>query len=222
MLGRLADAIGDEHADPLRHEVATVAVKHLAGVISTWERQLPAGLNTSIYRYLLRLDPARRERHAVKVVEWQAVSLEADRTKRLPALIQQGQFVMLFLYYYDVLGSLGLQVDAPVLPPMAERDEQRMIQGWRSRPDDVPDPFTASDGTQCLSSEFLRFGWYLTHGDLKDDPVFDRTRELMNDIAGHNMRRFYRQMLASEHLPDPIRVVLRRHKDSYARYVLPD
>jgi hypothetical protein len=36
------------------------------------------------------------------------------------------------------------------------------------------------------------------------------------------MRRFYRQMLASEHLPDPIRVVLRRHKDSYARYVLPD
>jgi hypothetical protein len=186
--------------------------------IDPWERRLSLGANRRILRLLIINDTRSGERWKGKLLDLDVAELERDSIEKLPSLVEQGQFFLLFKHYYDVLDMWGLSADQPLLELRRalgdKKTQQSDIKAWRASGQEVPPPFVRHQEQPQLGSKFLRYGNSLFNGPAARDPSLDGARKMFNEEAFRSLGPLYRQITLLPTIPIEIKGILERHRES--------
>ena len=189
------------------------AVAYLKNGIQNWEAANPADTNVRIYTLLSRLDAQHRSTYQTSVVRWQVVQMERDQQIRLPQLIEQGRFFLVFQDYYRWMDSWGIPVDMN-LGQLAERrdltaaQKTEAAQQWKQRGSGIPQPIVKQGRSWAVSGEFLIIGFWLFSSPLEQDPAFADERKKFNHAAAHSLQDLLSLAVNLPNLQPPIRELL--------------
>jgi hypothetical protein len=187
-----------------------VGVDVLKQSIDGWESDLSIGANKQILRVLIVNDSEEEGRWRDKLVWWDVADLEQDSIERLPSLVEQGQYFLLFKHYYDVLEVWGLNADQPVDLRRAQSD----LTSWRAGGQQVPPSFVQRQRRAQLNSQFLRYGHTLFSAPADQDRSLDEARAQFNQEARRSLDSLYRQITSLPTIPIEIKGILKRHQES--------
>lgn len=195
-----------------------VGVDVLRQSIDSWESDLSIGANKQILRVLVVNDSDDEEKWREKLVWWDVADLEQDSIEKLPSLVEQGQYFLLFKHYYDVLDVWGLDANqSPVDLRRAMEDpgtRQRDLTAWRDGGQQVPPSFVQRQGRAQVNSQFLRYGHALFSAPADQDGGLDDARAQFNQEARRSLESLYRQITSLPTIPIEIKGILKRHQES--------
>jgi hypothetical protein len=201
-------------------EIRSVAIKGLKDGFPLWERHLSADANLRVLRILLQNDAQNAATYQAQHLKWVQVALELDETQRLPRLLDQGSFFLLFWHYFQFFADYGFQSSPPVSRwGLTDDDIAAELDAWRADHRWVPEPTTGGDRTR-LSGEFLSRGYALFFQEA--DPKRDQSatgkdlaegRREFDQKARESMNLLYAMLCRLPQLPKPVEQILRRHEE---------
>ena len=211
----------------------TATIRVLRDGIERHEHMLSADSNIDVYRILATLDAPRREEHARRHGFWRVVKLERAGDL-IGANLEDRRFFEVFHYYFVELVH-EVPIDAPtdeVIRRMNLPTSERAaaLAEWRRGGGVVPAPIVRRDDGLALSAAYVILGHYLFHTDLGEVAgalnvggrrvsfrVTEQDHEAFNERARGYVSLLYQLLTEGSDVPGPIRKVLQRHAQRFAR-----
>jgi hypothetical protein len=173
-----------------------------------------------VLRILLQNDAQNAATYQAQHLKWVQVALELDETQRLPRLLDQGSFFLLFWHYFQFFADYGFQSSPPVSRwGLTDDDIAAELDAWRADHRWVPEPTTGGDRTR-LSGEFLSRGYalFFQEADAKRDQSVTgkdlaEGRREFDQKARESMNLLYAMLCRLPQLPKPVEQILRRHEE---------
>jgi hypothetical protein len=210
---------GERHnLDPARHRAALdAAVELLRRAHPLWENTL--GVETNIHMLLIleQHDKPRERQHSQRRIIWQVEQHRRDLERKLPWLVQHGQWFLVFTHYYHVLAGWDLPADrsADELFPLLDDNEQttrKLFEEWQATGKLVPAPFVERATRLTLSGSFLAHGGCLFRAPFVTQKQLDPARDAFNRGARDALPRLLLEITSLRSIPAEIRQVLMLHQ----------
>lgn len=216
---------------PVTSEGTRTATAALRVGALTWQQSLWAEDNIRIFRLLTICDPKNAHEYEQYRNQWEQIVLELDMTQRLPRLVDQGRFFMLFWHYYTFFSYYGLQSEPPVNSGgMTEAELSQELAKWRKSRHDIPEAILAAPssspiqgtgtGVGKLSGEFLTRGYALFFPPAADakqrhalDIELEDGRHQFDQEARGAIEALYRILRSLPRLPPQVEKILARHQN---------
>ena len=216
LVGRVS---GERHnLDPARHRAAIDAsVELLRRAHPRWEKELSVETNIHILLILELHDKPRARQHFQRRIVWEAEQHRRDLERKLPWLVQYGQWFLVFTHYYQVLAGWDLPADrsADELFPLLNDEEQttrKLFEEWQATGKLVPAPFVERGTRLTLSGNFLAHGGCLFRAPFVTQKKLDPARDAFNKGAHDALPRLLREITSLKSIPTEIREVLILHQ----------
>jgi hypothetical protein len=196
------------------------AVRYVRSVARRFEDLENAETNFSAYGVLQRAFP-NNPAYAAGLVRAQKVRLKRDRWQRLPMLIEQGKYFLLFSDHVEHMRVWGLQVDRSIaelfeLRREATEAQEQWLKRWIGRGRTVPDPVRSGADGFAVSIDFLMLGELLLNSPFDIDQTYERDRRTVNEKAFFGIPRLLNEMPRLHHIPQQIQELLRQYTISGA------
>lgn len=195
------------------------AVRALRSALDYWQPRLPADTNVEMFDLLARVDREHLASHLERQQFWRRISLQVAEQDRLPKLLRDGAFFLLFFYYFRIFVFFGLQLEPALRDEDIDGDgPRRLMQAWH-RDRVVPAPFTRIGSRSVLSGDFLALGYALFHAAaagpdaavLGEDEL-DSARAQVNGAAEREIEVLYEVLRSVPDLPQALVRILARHQ----------
>lgn len=221
----LASALAHEF-DNRKDTEAQIVAQYLKSGICKWKSHLTAEANVATYKNLYRLDPDNCIEYLQEVEHWQKIQIHRDHLRRLPELLAQHRFFLLFAHYFRSNLFWGLQVDmdpqALQKKLLAQNKERRAaISDWKKQGGTPPTAFKALHKQVQVCADFLVLGTYLFEPPLASDRSLEEERRRFDMEAEHNLPKLLKLVMQLPNLPLSIKNLLYRHSERLYHYSLP-
>lgn len=198
-------------------DVNAILVRYLRPGIEKWKSSLTAEINVTIYRILRYLDPEKRTYYFSELQNWEYVKVRRNQLERLPQLVAEGRFFLIFSDYTFTMLPWGLASDVELkafsghlnVPP--EQKKERLIE-WKNNDGEVPRPLINEDS---VSSEFIYLGQYLFSAPNDQDPLFHDARNVFNQAAYDAMPELLDLITGLPALPNSIKELLQNYSKRF-------
>jgi hypothetical protein len=202
------------------------ALAYLQGSIGKWEGESSADLNLGVFQTLSRLDPPGRQNYQQHLLKWQTIKLQRDHLQRLPQLIQQGRYFLIFREYFRSMLYWGLALDTPWeefhASLEATPDRRRALLGeWKAGGGAIPNPTHSAGRQDVIAAEFLRLGEYLFSPPSDQDQAFAPDRQGFDEAARNHLGVLLGMIVRLPNLPRPVGQLLRNYAARLYNYTLP-
>jgi len=204
-----------------------IAVEYLKEGIKKWENRVTAAIGLQIYKVLYQMDPQNRSSYLDEIHKWELIRIEGDHLKRLPRLLGQGRFFLVFQYYFESMEFWGLRTDIPS-PELAAQlnivpdQKRKLAKAWKAGNNSVPAPLIRLGGRLVVSSRFLSLGSYLFSAPNYQDATFEADRQSFDDLAKVKIAELFDMIIELPQLPISIKNLMRSHSQRLFSYTLPD
>ena len=215
----IAEHIGESDSSP-DDQVALVG--YLQRSVKQWEKQVPVETTLMAYQLLSRLDKSNPYGYVADMVKWQKIKIERDHIERLPALVEQKKYFLIFYEYYNSVHYWGLENDSPGEGwrqfSRASTDERReLIANWIAEGANVPAPLVGLRH-EMVSAKFLWVGFRLFSPPFYDDPKYENYRQNFNRVAKDSLRDLSDVILKLSNLPLEVHSLLVYHAKQLRSY----
>lgn len=221
----LALAVGDR-LDESDAAAGSAAAEYIQSAVHRWEGMSPAEVNTRAYMALCRLYPARNTEYMSSVVKWQSIHLHREHLRRLPNMVREGQYFLIFKDHFQWMQFWGLQTEVSreeyiqrmnVTPD----NRARVVDTWRSQGGIVAEPITRSQRRTVVSADFLAIGSLLFTDPIAGNPAYVEDRRQFNETARANLQNLLGLIETLPTLPRSIRELLETHSQRLYGFSLP-
>jgi hypothetical protein len=190
-------------------------LQYIKRELPRWEASSAAEFNVEVYGVLQQLERIDYRR---QIAKWQAVHWEREHSKRLPDLIKQGQYFLVFEQYFRwmTIWGLGTEKDPAEFAELYNKRDQEgatILAEWRLGGEIVPAALVKVANRWAVSSEFLLIGSALFHGPLDSAEEWHAARGKFNDAAFKNFRDLIRLVVDLPGVPRDLSELLRAHAE---------
>jgi hypothetical protein len=141
-----------------------------------------------------------------EVTKWEQIKIHRDHLQRLPSLVAQGRFFLVFVDYFNSAWFWGLSMD---ISSEEYRDHLNidpdkrvaLVHDWKVTGGELPEPLIGSDTGTTISGEFLYRGNYLFSPPNDRNPGLDDDRRRFDEAAKHGLKRLLSIIIALPRLP---------------------
>lgn len=222
----LAKTLCEFLLDADRRDDTVVPIQYLRLAIERWKSSLIADENVQVYRILHELDPENRSQHLGELLKWEDIKIQRDHLKRIPELMREGSYFLVFDYYCRTMRFWGLDTDVSnkdylCLMRLNPDDKTEYVVHWKEEGSIVPEPLVSNvEGTR-VSSRFLALGHFLFSTPLDHNPSFDQDRRLFDNAARGSLQALLDVIAALPSLPEAIRQLLAKYANRLDEYTAP-
>lgn len=210
-----ADVFDDRNEIPLMY---------LTNSIERWESKESVESNLRIFYVLYRLSEDRDEKNKYKsdLEKWHLHKLRRDLLQRLPDLLKQGQFFLVFQDHFRSMKDWGLRTDMSASDFMEqininEKEKVARATSWKKSGASVPDPLNGN----VVSGDFLYLGFYIFTPPNAQNPNFDDERYEFNKKASEALFDLIDLIAELPELPASIKSLLQNYSHSLSDYINP-
>ncbi|HEX8458129.1 MAG TPA: hypothetical protein VF656_12585 [Pyrinomonadaceae bacterium] len=194
-----------------------ILIRYLRNGANKWKSRMTALTNLEIYQLLLSLDAEEAEYYFSEIQNWQYVHLRRTQLERLPQLVAEGQFFLIFSDYTFTMRLWGLELDiepeefSTYLNASAEKKREHLVQ-WQNSYGETPAPLVDKN---LVSGKFIYLGQYLFGAPHNQDPAFHEARTAFNQAAYYAMSELLDLITNLPALPDTIKELLQTYSKSF-------
>jgi hypothetical protein len=189
---RLAMALA-EHKDECKPDPAqfSALLSYLRTSAEHWKSKAGVETNLRAYHLLSRLDRSEGYSYESEVESWQKVKIKRDHLQRIPALVEQKKYFLLFnelfmsARYWDIEDD-GTREQWLAFNKATSAQHRDMIATWIAEGAETPAPLL-NQPPSMVSSRFLWIGTCLFMSPFCDDPEYGRHRESFNDASRNSL-----------------------------------
>ena len=152
--------------------------------------------------------------------------MERDHLRRLPQLIEQGRFFLIFQDCFRSMQYWGLDTDIGLDSLYSQRNltpgrKKELAQEWKLTGSNVPQPIINQGPTSVVNGEFLYIGDWLFSSPLEQDSNFDDERATFNQVAADNLQNLLSLARNLPNLSPSIRALLQVFSERLYTFSLP-
>jgi hypothetical protein len=194
------------------------AIEYVRNVVARFESVEAAETNIRAYGLLMVRSPDDPD-YTSGLVRAQRIKIKRDYNQRLPGLIEQGKFFLIFTDHVEHMQIWGLPLDVPpqqFYELMRQQPEQRRewIRQWDAAGRRIPQPIVVSKAGIAVCSDFVVLGTYLFGDVLEQDETFAPVRRALNEAAYAAMPSLLNEIGSLSRTPPEIRNLLRHYAAS--------
>ena len=194
--------------------------------IKKWETHSSAETNLQVYQVLYKMDP-RNQSYLSEIQRWTLNKMEADHLKRLPRLLGEGRFFLVFKYYFESMEFWGLTTDISAADLVAKLNvapetKQKLAGDWKASGGIVPPPLSKQGNMSVVSSSFISLGSYIFSAPIYENSAFDAERHSFDERARSKIPDLFGMIMNLPELPQSIKDLMRNHSQRLVTYTLPE
>ncbi len=202
------------------------AAAYLRTAVEKWERTSSADENARVYMLLSHLYPDESSDYMLQVVKWQGVHLHREHLRRLPDMVRQGKFFLIFQDHFRWMEFWGLQTELEreaLSGKLNIAPDKRMKQAavWKASGAIVPNALTYCGKRIVVSAEFLTIGSLLFREPVSLDDSYAEDRYHVNEVARTNLQKLLALVISLPKLPQSIRELLLSYSDQLYNFSIP-
>ena len=142
-----------------------------------------------------------------------------DHKKKIPQLLNEGAFFLLFKRYVDRMLPWGLSLDITYeeyisRTSILENEKGRLIKSWINSHSQIPYPLTSQE----INSEFIIIGHYLFSPNNISDNLYSDYRAKFNEISRKLLPRLIDVITQLPRLPNYYLQILQSYYSRYQMY----
>ena len=187
-------------------------VETLRDIHRLWEQKLGVDTNLDMLGLLMRHDQAHLASYRGQHGHWVKVQLELDEQRKLPKLIDEGLWALLFLDYCNLFVAYGLPLSDDHPPMTGRLDGGRLASETARLAEAGAAPVVATPAGQRISTDFIRDARLLFDSQLSGEQSLAEARRLYNGAARLSIPNLYAMLDALDTVPAGIKTILRRHR----------
>lgn len=197
-------------------------VYYLQRSVTRWESLMSVEANLRVYQRLSQLDLANSYRYEGDIQKWEKIRIERDHLDRLPELVDQKKFFLIFHEYYDSARFWGLGTDASreewrEFARANNQQRREYIRSWIEEGGVIPQPLLGPQHS-AVSARFLWTGYRLFSPPFYDDPLYEDYRSQFNDLAKDSLSDLSDAILRLPKIPSGIRDLMAYHSRQLLSY----